>query len=310
MPHQPSSLETKVEAILDALSNAPPHIVPETTLEDAHDHREALIAPFQQAVAQAHALSATGRLQAEGDWRLPCFALHFLAAWRVPGTYDLIWKSLMLDDRYDSRWLMGDAFNDWPHLLITTFDGDVARLLTLLQEEDPPWNSDLRTCVILLLGGIYHHQLGDRAAIETVLDEMLVHCDDDLIVECIGSTSARAKMSGLLPRLRQMMKDGSLSELDVGDELQAPWQPGFKDFATCPNPITNPRLDLADIIRTWHHFQPPFLLSPEMKQSILHQWEKKAHDTTSRPGAFILPKRTLPCTCGSGLPYGACCAGK
>jgi hypothetical protein len=310
MPHQLSDLETKAEAILDALSNAPPHIVPETTLEEAHDYREVLIAPFQHAVAQAHALSAAGRLQAEGDWRLPSFALHFLAAWHVPGAYDLILKSLMLEDRYDSRWLMGEAYNDWPHLLITTFDGDVARLLTILQEEDPPWSSDLRSCIILLLGGIYHHQLGDCAAIETVFDDMLVHGDDAYILETLGSTSARAKMSGLLPRLRQMMKTGRLCELDVRAELKAPWQPGFRDFATCPNPITNLRPDLADIIRTWYYYKPPFIASPAMKKSVLYQWEMEIQDVTSRPGPFILPKRTLPCTCGSGLPYGACCAGK
>lgn len=298
-----------MEAILDALGNAPPHILPTQTLQEAHDHREALIPLFQQAVAQAHALSAGGRLQAEGDWRLPCFALHYLAAWRVPGTYELIWKSLMLDDRYDSRWLMCDAYNEWPHLLITTFDGDVARLLRILQKEDPPWNSDLRTCLILLLGGVYHHRLGDRAAIEAGLDEMLDTCDDDLIVETIACSVARAKMTGLLPRLHEMMRAELVCELDVRDELDAPWQEGFKDFATCPNPIVNPRQDLADIISRWYYFRPPFNPPPAVEKSIVYQWEKQVNDYTARPGPFILPKRTLPCTCGSGLPYGACCVG-
>lgn len=302
--------EAKVEAILDALANAPPHIVPVQTLEEAHDHREALIPHFQQAVAQAHALSAGGRLQAEGDWRLPCFALHFLAAWRVPGSYELIWKSLMLDDRYDSRWLMCDAYNDWPHLLITTFDGDVARLLRILQKEDPPWNSDLRTCIILLLGGLYHHRLGDRAVIEAGLDEVLDTCDDDLIVDTIADCIARAKMKRLLPRLHEMIQAGVVSELDVRAELEAPWQEGFKDFATCPNPIVNPRQDLADIISTWHHFRPPFNPSPQMEKSWLYRLERQMNDYTARPGPFILPKRTFPCECGSGLPYGACCADK
>jgi hypothetical protein len=106
------------------------------------------------------------------------------------------------------------------------------------------------------------------------------------------------------------MKTGRLCELDVRAELKAPWQPGFRDFATCPNPITNLRPDLADIIRTWYYYKPPFIASPAMKKSVLYQWEMEIQDVTSRPGPFILPKRTLPCTCGSGLPYGACCAGK
>ncbi|HCN79034.1 MAG TPA: hypothetical protein DIT13_17855 [Verrucomicrobiales bacterium] len=305
-PHQ----ENKVEAILDALANAPAHIVPLQLLDEAHDHREALIPPFQQAVAQAHALSAGCRLQAEGDWRLPCFALHFLAAWRVPGTYDLILDSLMLDDRYDSRWLMCDAYNDWPHLLITTFDGDVARLLRILQKEDPPWNSDLRTCLILLLGGVYHHRLGDRAAIEAAFDQMLDTCDSDLIMLTIANCIARAKMKRLLPRLHKMMQDEVVSELDVRGILDAPWEEGVKNLASCPNPIVNPRQDLADIISMWFYFRPPFVPSPEVKQSKLYQWEIQINDTTARPGPFILRKRTLPCNCDSGLPYGACCAGK
>ena len=64
--------------------------------------------------------------------------LHLLAAWRVPGTYERVLQGLMLEDHYDSIWLMGCAFRDWPHLLVTTFDGDAPRLMTILSQEDQP----------------------------------------------------------------------------------------------------------------------------------------------------------------------------
>ena len=305
-----SHLETQVKTILHALANAPAHKVPEVTLEAAHDYREALILPFQQAVIQAHALSADGRLQAEGDWRLHCFALHFFAAWRVPGSYDLILKSLMLADRYDSRWLMGHADEEWPHLLITNFDGDVDRLFRILREDAPPWNSDLRSCCVILLAGVYHHQLGDRAAIEAGFGEMLDVCDTSSIGQTVALCIARAKMSGLLPKLRQWIKTQRSFGTDVQAELEEFWDTGFKNHATYPNPINDPRQDLADIIRNWHYFMPPFIPPPEMVKTWTYQWEMKVQDPTCRPGPSMLPKRTLPCTCGSGLPYGACCIAK
>ncbi len=306
--------EKKIEAILDALANAPAHIVPEQVLEAAHDHQESLIPHLQQAVAQAHALSASGRLQAEGDWRLPCFALQLLAAWRVPGAYDLILKSLMLDDRYDSRWLMGDAYIEWPHLLITTFDGDVDRLFCIAGKVNPPWNSDLRTCCVLVLAAAYHHRLGDRATIQAGFDQMLDFCQDHMLLGTVLLCIARLRMAPLLPKLSQIMKTErgkrGISQMDIDSELESSWEESFDDSSICPNPILQPRQDLLTIIRGWQYFQPPFRPSTEHRQSFWYQHEKRVHDDTGRPGSFILYKRTLPCRCGSGLPYGACCINK
>lgn len=306
--------ERKIEAILDALANAPGHIVPEQVLEAAHDHRESLIPHLQQAVVQAHALSASSRLQAEGDWRLPCFALHLLAAWRVPGTYDLILKSLMLDDRYDSRWLMGEAYIEWPHLLITTFDGDVGRLFCIVGKENPSWSNDLHTCCVLVLAAAYHHRLGDRAAIQAGFDQMLDFCQDPMLLGTVLLCIARARMAPLLPKLSRIMKTKrgkrGISQVDIDDQLENPWEKSFIDASSHPNPILQPRQDLLAIIRDWQYFQPPFRPTAEERQTLTYQYEKRVHDFTARPGVCILHRRTLPCYCGSGRPFGACCVSK
>ncbi|MFN0078831.1 MAG: hypothetical protein ACKVY0_20410 [Prosthecobacter sp.] len=315
MSSTPHSQEAQVNAILDAFANAAEHIVPAQALADAHDHQQALIPHLQQAVAQAHALSAAGRLQAEGDWRLPSFALHLLAAWRVPGTYDLLWKSLMLDDRYDSRWLMSDAYMEWPHLLITTFDGDVGRLFRILWQNDPPWNSDLRDCCTMVLASAHHHHLGDRVAIEAGFAKMLDTCDDEMVLGTLMLFIARLKLAPLLPRLWQVLKTRrgrqAMSRLDVEEALASPWREGFAVSNPTPNPINHPREDLLAIIRGWQYFKPPLKhATKDREKSHTYQYEKRVHDFTSRPGGFILPKRTLPCDCDSGLPYGACCGQK
>lgn len=316
MSHASQHLEAKIEAILAAFANAAEHIVPEQALTDAYDHQQALIPHLQQAVAQAHALSAVGRLQAEGDWRLPAFALHLLAAWRVPGTYDLLWQSLMLDDRYDSRWLMSDAYLEWPHLLITTFDGDVDRLFRILWQNDPPWNSDLRQCCIMVLASAHHHHLGDRAVIEAGFAKMLDTCDDEMVLGTLMIFIARLKLAPLLPKLWQMLKtqrgQRAMTRQDVEEALASPWRAGFSDSSSHPNPIICPQEDLLAIIRGWYYFRPPLKHSKrrDREESPTYQYEKRVHDFTSRPGGFILYKRTLPCRCDSGLPYGACCGQK
>lgn len=315
MSSTPHSQEAKVNAILDAFANAAAHIVPVQALADAHDHQQALIPHLQQAVAQAHALSAAGRLQAEGDWRLPSFALHLLAAWRVPGTYDLLWQSLMLDDRYDSRWLMSDAYIEWPHLLITTFDGDVDRLFRILWQNDPPWNSDLCLCSTMVLASAHQHHLGDRAAIEVGFAKTLDTCDDEMVLGTLMIFIARLNLAPLLPRLWQVLKTQrgkrAMTRLDVEAALDSLWEEGFSDASSAPNPILRPREDLLAIIRGWQYFKPPLKHSAkDRERSQTCQYEKRVHDFTSRPGGFILYKRTLPCHCGSGLPYGACCGQK
>jgi hypothetical protein len=315
MSATPPSPDAKIDEILYTFSNAVEHIVPEQALADAHECREAITPHLVQAVTQAHALSAAGRLQAEGDWRLPCFALHLLAAWRVPGTYDLILKSLMLADRYDSRWLMSDAFDDWPHLLLTTFDGDVDRLLDIVSQEDPPWNSDLRQCCLSVLSGAHHHGLGDRAAIEAGFERVLDTCCDDLIVDSVMFHIAELKLMKLVPKVWQTLEsrpeESPFGRLDVEGALESEWTVDFTDLNAGPNPITRPREELLDLIRSWHYFQAPLNYSrrdPMLR--VLWEHERAVNDFSCRPGAFILPKRTLPCDCGSGLPYGACCVRK
>lgn len=314
MPATPHSHQWDVNTILDALANAAKHIVPEQALTAAHDQSQALIPHLQQAVEQAYALSAVGRLQAEGDWRLYSFALHLLAAWRVPGTYDLILKGLMLDDRYDSRWLMSDAYIEWPHLLITTFDGDVDRLFRILWKNKPRWNCDLCQCCVMILAGAYHYSLGDRAAIQAGFERTLDTEKDAMILGTLMMFIARLNLEPLLPKLWQVLKTQrgkqAMSKEEVEEALGEVWRQNFNDSSSHPNPIIRPRQDLLTIISDWYYFKPPFVSAGGDIVDEMREYEKYLHDDTCRPGAFILPKRTLPCNCGSGLPYGACCAGK
>ncbi len=339
--------EWTVESILEALANAPRHIVPKEALAAAHEHQQSLIAPLQAAVDQTYALSADGRLQSEGDWRIHSFALHLLAAWRVPGTYDRIWKGLTLDDRYDSLWLMAEAFLDWPHLLITTFDGDVDRVFRIARQEDPPWNCDLRDCALMVLASAYHHHPSARAAIEAAFDTLLDEWgedtllderdedtpldewdeetlldereDDTLLLGTLLMFVLRLKIQPLIPKANRILKTPlgkeSLGKLDADAARKASWEDSFHDSSTYPNPIVRPQQDLLTIISGWRYFGKPFTsslttseLESEWIQEIIR--EERLHDTTSRPGSFTLRKRTHPCTCGSGLPFGSCCAGK
>jgi Protein of unknown function (DUF1186) len=315
-----SNPEWTVESILDALANAPAHIVPKEALAAAHEHQQSLIAPLQAAVDQTYALSADGRLQSEGDWRIHSFALHLLAAWRVPGTYDRIWKGLTLDDRYDSLWLMAEAFLDWPHLLITTFDGDVDRVFRIARQEDPPWNCEVRDCALMVLASAYHHHLGARPAIEAAFDTLLDELGEDtLLLGTLLMFILRLKIQPLIPKANRILKTPlgkeALDKLDADEALKAAWEDSFRDSSTYPNPIVRPQQDLLTIISGWRYFMPPFI--PSLTTSEMEsEWikvitqEERLHDSTSRPGPFILRKRTHPCSCGSGLPFGSCCAGK
>ncbi|MEQ1750899.1 MAG: SEC-C domain-containing protein [Prosthecobacter sp.] len=312
--------EWTVESILDALANAPAHIVPKEALAAAHEHQQSLIAPLQAAVDQTYALSADGRLQSEGDWRIHSFALHLLAAWCVPGTYDRIWKGLTLDDRYDSLWLMAAAYLEWPHLLITTFDGGVDRLLRIARQEDPPWNCEVRQCAIMVLAAAHHHHLGDRAAIQTAFETLLDEWDEDVIL--LGTLLMfvlSLKIHPLIPKANRILKTPlgrqALGKLDAEEALKSSWRDDFRDSSTYPNPLVRPQQDLLTIISGWRYFKKPLtssLATSEMESEWIKELtqEERLHDSTSRPGGFILRKRTLPCTCGSGLPFGSCCAGK
>ncbi|MCB1088789.1 MAG: DUF1186 domain-containing protein, partial [Verrucomicrobiae bacterium] len=261
------SQEPGIRAILDAFANATPTMVPERALSEAHDCREAITPHLQRAVIQMHDLSALGRLQAEGDWRLHSFALHLLAAWRVPGTYDLILKSLTLDDRYDSRWLMGEATSDWPHLLLTTFDGDVERLFGIVWRDDPPWNSDLILCCLGVLTGAHHHRPGDRAAIEAGFEKTLATCEDELIRDSLMTRIAKLKIHSLMPQVWRVIDSPPNQphpyRLDIEKALQEPWTVDFSDPGSEPNPIVRPREDLLAIICGWWYFQEPDEFVPE-----------------------------------------------
>lgn len=311
-----SHREWSVESILEAMANAEEHRVPKDALNAAHDHQEALIPHFQAAVDLAYALSADGRLQSEGDWRLHSFALHFLAVWRVPGTYDRIWSGLTLEDRYDSRWLMSDAYNEWPHLLISTFDGDVERVLRIVRQDDPPWNDDLRTCSIMVLAAAYHLHLGDRAAIEDGFDALLqVFHDDTYLLGVLLEFILRLRIPCLIPKAERILQTPigkkALCKIDAQAARGSSWRADFHDSCVDPNPIVRPQ-DLLTVIGRWYYFRPPVTL-PKVSDPLwleMRAYEKHIHDTTSRPGPFTLQKRTLPCDCGSGLPYGSCCGQK
>ena len=308
--------EWSVESILDALANAPEHIVPEDALNAAHDHQEALIPHLQAAVDIAYALSADGRLQSEGDWRLHSFALHLLAFWRVPGTYDRIWSGLTLEDCYDSRWLMSDAYLDWPHLLITTFDGDAERVLRIARQDDPPWNEELRSCSVMVLAAAYQLRLADRAAIEAGFSALLAAFHDNTyLLGVLLDYILRLRIPGLLPEAERLLQTPigkkALCKIDAQAARESSWCADFDSFSIDPTPIVRPQ-DLLTIISRWFYFQPPVRIpkvsDPLWLEMLAH--EKHIRDTTSRPGPCILQKRTLPCDCGSGLPYGSCCGQK
>jgi len=315
MKHSPN---WTVESILAAFAQAQADACPHEALNAAHDHQEALIPHLQAAVDQAYALSSAGRLQQEGDWRPHCFALHLLAAWRVPGTYDRILQGFMLEDRYDSRWLMGDAYRDWPHLLVTTFDGDVPRLLTILNAEDPAWSLELRHGIILTLSGIYYDNLADRGLLQDSFDALLDSLEDSLLLQTMMEEIAKLKLHDLLPKVWKLLRTSplrkELSKFEIQDCLESTWDAGFTVSDAPSTPIQNPREDLAVLIQSWHFFLPPMKSTPEDEThpSVLQMRanEKEVSDTTARPTPFILYKRSLPCPCDSGLPYGACCAQK
>ena len=305
-----------VERILEAFAQAQADACPHEAIDAAHDHREALIPHLQAAVDQAHALSAAGRLQQEGDWRPHSFALHFLAAWRVPGTYERIMHGLTLADRYDSRWLMGEAYRDWPHLLVTTFDGDVPRLMAMVNDEDSAL--ELRHGLLLTLSGIYHYDLADRGLIQDGFDSLLDNLENALLLDTLMAEVALLKMHDLLPKVWRLLRTSplreKLSKLDIQSSFERSWDEGFTVHADQGTPIQNPRVDLAILIQSWHVFLPPLESDldeeshPIMARMLAR--EREVSDDTCRPTPFILLKRTLPCTCGSGLPYGACCAQK
>ncbi|MEQ1747787.1 MAG: DUF1186 domain-containing protein [Prosthecobacter sp.] len=312
---KPSPIWT-VEKILEAFAQSQADACPREAIDAAHDHQEALIPHLQAAVDQAHALSSAGRLQQEGDWRPHSFALHLLAAWRIPGTYERIMHGLTLADRYDSRWLMGEAYRDWPHLLVTTFDGDVPRLMAIVSDENPAWSCELRQGILLTLSGIYHYDLADRSLIQDGFDALLDNLEDALLLETLMQQVALLKIHDLLPKVWGLLRTSplrkKLSKLDIQSSFERSWDAGFTVSASQGTPIQNPREDLAVLIQSWHVFLPPLEMDPEeaCHPAIARMiaYEDEVSDYTCRPTPFILRKRTLPCTCRSGLPYGACCA--
>ena len=172
--------------------------------------------------------------------------------------------------------------------------------------------------MILTLSGIYHYDLADRGLIQDGFDSLLDSLEDMLLLEALMHEIAALKMHDLLPKVWKLLRTGplrkKLSKLDIQDSFESGWQEGLTLNASPGTRIQNPREDVAALIQSWHYFIPPMELDPEelrhplIAQMLAH--ENAVSDRTGRPTPFILYKRNLPCTCGSGLPYGACCVKK
>lgn len=324
MSQQPTAPLT-VEQIIDAFSKAQRGRIPVRALRDAQLHRYKLIAPFQASIDQHLALSAAGRLQAEGDWRLPSFAWNLLALWKVPGTYERIMSGLLLPDRYDSLWLMARPDQHWPSLLLSTFDGDAARLQQLIA--NPKVHEDCRICFMQVLVGAVHHRLVDEESIVPWLGQMLgalgrVKSTKWLHFK-LAISAARLRLGPLKPLISNILhRYDTQHDLNSLKLLELYYRFPWLRLNSMRHGHFNPIGDLESEIRTWMYFHPlPSREHEENMKLLLGEKEnrrrlraRKKFEASiakgSRPGPFVLPERHTPCFCRSGKPFGACCGQK
>ncbi len=320
MPVPPPSSDLSVPEILRAFASARERRLPVAALRAADQQREALIPHLEQAIDVALALSAAGRLQAEGDWRMPSFAWHLLACWRVPGAYERLMRVLTLPDIYDQRWLLAEAYAFWPNLLVTCFDGDLERVQRCAV--DRSLTLDVRTCFLRVHAAMVHLGAGDRETVAAWYESLIRRPQrpgaDWLELSRVLISAVALKFTHLWPLMQQALRAHKVKKLDFSLEEMA------EEVERLGTPLSeNPRdslppapvRDVIAFIGEWDYFRPlpPGVeadLNDPLNKSLLAYFEAAQPKDApgSRPGPFILPERHVRCPyCESGLPYGQCC---
>lgn len=309
MSSHPPSSKWPVESVLEAFSNAERGAFPVEAMAAAEALRDELIPHLQSAVDVALALSKRRTLQEEGDWRLPNFALYLLTGWQVPGTHERLRSMILLEDFYDVRWLMGELHQQWLHLVLSSLSGEEHAAFLRRKVEDESMHREVRTIFLKAVVGAAHDGRIARPPVadwlESLLDPWEDH-EDSVQLSELYSQVAYMRLHHLKPRLKKGFEAGLFpKELvifkNVERHFAEPWPGGTR--VCC---VANPVDDVAAMIRAWPYFK--------RREPCLHPlylemlaYEAKMHARGAHPGIWILFERNMPCDCGSGKPYGACC---
>jgi hypothetical protein len=239
---------------------------------------------------------------------LPLYAIHLLAQFRERRAYPLIAKlcrvpGMVVED------LLGETIAEGlPRILATVFDGDMAPIRSIIENE--AGNEWVRGAAVHALGILGRRGIVERADVIAYFGELFhgrlerksTHVWNDLAVE-----SADLHATILADDLREAFDEGLIDPgfirlADIEDALER--GEGANEMRLGPRD-EGPIDDAIAEMEWWACFHP------EPRTAARRRTSASTTQTGSAPAVPVRcePKigRNAPCPCGSGKKYKKCC---